>query len=131
MTRSAILRTHPPLLKDLRQVHQVVRVVGMPRFVGGAVGYRGDDTVRYFEDLPPAPRGELGLPDAVFMFVDTLVIFDHVKQQMKVLSCCRSHQKGVEKIEEVMEALASPPLPEGLPPLGKGGGPGSDITPPE
>ncbi len=125
--------TYDPLhlLRDLLQGYQVVRVAGMPRFMGGAVGYLGYDTVRYFEDLPPCPRDELGLPDAVFMFVDTLVIFDHVKQQMKVLSCCHSHQEGVEKIEEVLEALASPLLPEELSPLGKGGGLISDITPQE
>lgn len=125
--------TYDPLhlLRDLLRGYQVARVAGMPPFMGGAVGYLGYDTVRYFEDLPPCPRDELGLPDVVFMFVDRLVIFDHVKRQMKVLSCCHSHQEGVEKIEQVLDALASPLLPEEPSPAGKEGGPISDTTPQE
>ena len=119
------------LLRELLQGYQVVRLPGMPPFMGGAVGYLGYDTVRYFEDLPVCPRDELGLPDAVFMFVDTLVIFDHVRQQMKVLSCCHSHQEGVDRIDRIMDALASPLPNQEASPAGKGCGAISDVTPQE
>ena len=49
----------------------------LPRFAGGAVGYLGYDAVRAMEHLPHPPADDLGLPDAVFMLADTVVIFDN------------------------------------------------------
>jgi anthranilate synthase component 1 len=51
---------------------------GLPRFTGGAVGYLGYDLVRSIERLPAAPADSLGLPDAVMMIADTLVILDNL-----------------------------------------------------
>jgi len=55
-----------------------VEVPGLPRFIGGAVGYLGYDLVRSVERLPSPPTDTLGLPDAVMLFADTLVILDNV-----------------------------------------------------
>ena len=60
-------------LRALRPVH----VQGLPRFTGGAVGYLGYDAVRAIERLPGGPRDDLGLPDALFMIADTLVVIDN------------------------------------------------------
>src|SRR6266436_6640445 len=51
---------------------------GLPRFMGGAVGYLGYDLVRSIEHLPAAPTDTLGVPDAVVMIADSLVILDNV-----------------------------------------------------
>jgi anthranilate synthase component 1 len=51
---------------------------GLPRFMGGAVGYLGYDLVRTVERLPPGPPDTLGLPDAVMMIADSLVIVDNL-----------------------------------------------------
>jgi anthranilate synthase component 1 len=53
-------------------------VPGLPRFTGGAVGYLGYDIVRTIERLPPAPPDTLGVPDAILMIADSLVILDNV-----------------------------------------------------
>jgi len=50
---------------------------GLPRFVGGLVGYFGYDIVRLGEPLPHCPRDALGLPDLHLMRFDTVVVFDH------------------------------------------------------
>ncbi len=55
-----------------------VAVPGLPRFAGGAVGYLGYDVVRTIERLPNAPPDTLGVPDAVVMIADSLVILDNV-----------------------------------------------------
>jgi len=53
--------------------------VGLPRFTGGAVGYLGYDLVRSIERLPGAPADSLeGVPDAIVMVADSLVILDNV-----------------------------------------------------
>jgi len=53
-------------------------VPGLPRFTGGAVGYLGYDIVRSIERLPAAPADTLGVPDAVVMIADSLVILDNL-----------------------------------------------------
>jgi len=55
-----------------------VAVPGLPRFTGGAVGYLGYDVVRSIERLPNAPPDTLGVPDAIVMIADSLVILDNV-----------------------------------------------------
>src|SRR5712691_7049400 len=55
-----------------------VALPGLPRFMGGAVGYLGYDVVRSIERLPAGPADTLGVPDAVVMIADSLVILDNV-----------------------------------------------------
>src|SRR5207249_6418834 len=55
-----------------------VPVPGLPRFTGGAVGYLGYDLVRTVERLPHPPADTLGVPDAVMMIADTVVILDNL-----------------------------------------------------
>ena len=58
----------------------------LPRFLGGAVGYLGYECIRYFEPrVPMAADDVLGLPDAVFMLTDTLLVFDHLRRTIKVV----------------------------------------------
>src|SRR5215831_15902648 len=68
------------ILGDFRPVH----VDGLPRFWGGAVGWIGYDCVRAFEDLPLRKPDTLGVPDLAFVLTDTLVIFDNLRQTVKL-----------------------------------------------
>src|SRR2546427_597870 len=65
------------LARRLRELPGV-DVPGLPRFTGGAVGYLGYDLVRTIERLPRPPADSLGLPDAMVMIADTLVILDNL-----------------------------------------------------
>jgi anthranilate synthase component 1 len=92
-----------------------VPVHGLPRFIGGAVGYIGYDVVRYFERLPDTARRELDVPDAAFMLPDTLVIFDHVRHQLIVLANAHNtgdpdaaYDNAVEQIAQMVEILNCP-----------------------
>ena len=55
-----------------------VATPGLPPFSGGAVGYLGYDMVRTIERLPEPPADTLGLPDAVVMLADSLVVLDNL-----------------------------------------------------
>lgn len=58
-----------------------------PPFYGGAVGYLAYDAVRQFEpSIGPAAKDELGLPDALFIIADTLLIFDHRLRRLLVVA---------------------------------------------
>ena len=57
---------------------------GLPPFIGGYVGYIGYDMVRGVEVLP-RPHKPSGFPDALLGSVRTLLVFDHLKQDLKLL----------------------------------------------
>jgi anthranilate synthase component 1 len=81
-----------PLTLIQREIagHRPVKLPGMPRFTGGAVGYIGYEYVTRIEpSVPPAPRDELQIPLTYFMLSDTLVIFDRVKQTLRL--CVNAH----------------------------------------
>jgi len=65
-------------LADRMRALPSLAVPGLPRFMGGAVGYLGYDLVRSIERLPASPPDTLGVPDAVVMIADSLVILDNV-----------------------------------------------------
>jgi anthranilate synthase component 1 len=87
----------------------------LPRFYGGAVGYLGYETVGYFEKLPKPPENPLGLPEAIFVFVDTMVVFDHLKRKIKLVSHVhldgdidKSYAEAAARIEHLAAQLAGP-----------------------
>ncbi len=72
-----ILRTftrkfHPPRIPDI------------PMFSGGWIGYTGYETIQWVEDIPVYPATEDDVPDAVFLFFNTLIAFDHIKRETVV-----------------------------------------------
>jgi anthranilate synthase component 1 len=100
--------------KELRK-YQVVPLEGLPRFAGGAVGYLSYETVKRFEKLPSPAKDSLNLPEARFMFVDTMLVFDHVTHKIKVLSHIKlngdlekEYQKAVSKIDDLISRLQQP-----------------------
>jgi anthranilate synthase component I len=113
--KKQILEVDDPLeiIKKEIQAYRPVDVRGLPRFYGGLVGYIGYDMVRFFERLPDQKKPGLSIPDTFFMVADTILIFDGLKQNIKVVSnvCLdgRSdtelYTEAVEKIESVVERL--------------------------
>ncbi|MGE0101867.1 MAG: anthranilate synthase component I [Blastocatellales bacterium] len=86
--RGTEVRRQPMLdvLRDLMRPHRPVSVPGLPPFSCGAVGYFGYDAVRWFERLPGRAKDDLGIDTAVVMFFANLLAFDHVKNQIHIIS---------------------------------------------
>jgi len=59
---------------------------GLPRFLGGAVGYAGYDIIRHFEKLGASPPDDRRLPDLQFGIYDRMVVFDHVRKLVHVVA---------------------------------------------
>ena len=57
----------------------------LPRFQGGAVGFLGYEAAASFEHLPIPGKDPVGVPDGIFMYCDQLVVFDHVRQVMRIV----------------------------------------------
>ncbi len=59
----------------------------LPPFSGGMVGYLSYDAVRQFEPtLGDSPPDSLGIPDALFMLADTLLVFDHRLRRLQIIA---------------------------------------------
>jgi len=59
----------------------------LPPFSGGMVGYLAYDAVRQFEpSLGDSPPDSLGVPDALFMLADTLIVFDHRLRRVQIIA---------------------------------------------
>lgn len=95
---------------------QSAEVPGLPRFHGGAVGYLGYEAVTHFEPrVPLAKRDALGVPESWLMFTDTILVFDHVKQSIKVVAHVRldgdvdsGYRAAQRRIDEMVERLEQP-----------------------
>lgn len=74
------------LLRDSLAGHSPARLPGLPPFTAGAVGFFSYDAVRLIEKLPEIAKDELGMPDACLMFFDTILAFDHVRQEILLIA---------------------------------------------
>jgi anthranilate synthase component 1 len=102
------------IAKELHQ-YKVVSLEVLPRFCGGAVGYLSYETVCRFEELPSPEKDPLNLPETRFMFVDTMLVFDHVTHKIKVLSYVKlngdidkGYQTAIDKIDDLVTRLSKP-----------------------
>ncbi|NJK81466.1 MAG: anthranilate synthase component I [Chloroflexaceae bacterium] len=103
--------------------YRPVRLPDLPRFVGGAVGYMSYETVNYFEErLPHLQGSDYTMPEAIWMFVDTLLVFDHLRHRIQVVSHVHldtddldaEYQRGIERIEQMIKLLRQPLTPGDL-----------------
>ena len=93
----------------------------LPRFHGGAVGYLAYESVARFERLPVPEKNELGLPLAVFCFTETVLVFDHLKHRVRIVTHLHldapdleaEYLRGLAIINDVQQRLLQPVrLPE-------------------
>ncbi len=92
--------------------YRIIPIGDLPRFCGGAVGYLSYDVVNRFEELPSLDSDPLALPESLFMFVDTMLIFDHVTHKIKVISYVHldgdievEYRKAINKIDNLINKL--------------------------
>ncbi len=104
-----------PVQEEMEQ-YRLIPIEGLPRFHGGGVGYLAYDSIRYFEPrVPPMPADPQGLPESVFMFADTLLVFDHLRHDIKVVSHVRldgdvaqAYAAATRRIDDLVRRLSQP-----------------------
>ena len=104
----------PAIANELSK-YKIVPVGDLPRFCGGAVGYLSYETAIRFEDLPSPANDPCKLPESLFMFVNTMLVFDHVAHKIKVLSHVdltgdveEAYHQAVNRIDDLIERLNQP-----------------------
>lgn len=91
------------VLEEEMSRYRPVRIPGMPRFIGGAVGYLSYEYIHCVEPTVPTARNDiLGMPVAHFLITDTLVIFDRARQTIRLI--VNAHVNGEETAAESYEA---------------------------
>jgi anthranilate synthase component 1 len=109
-------------LAEILGQKSVAPLPNLPAFVGGAVGFFSYDAVRYLEKLPEGPPDDLGVPEALFAVTDTLVVFDHLRHKVLVVSLvdaaglrdvegegfAAAYRRAADDIRRVAERLATP-----------------------
>ncbi|HDZ21777.1 hypothetical protein LCGC14_0454530 [marine sediment metagenome] len=100
------------LLSEYKHVHHP----DLPRFTGGLVGYAGYDMIRYYENLPAAPPDDRNLPEMSFGLYRSMVLFDHVRKTIKVVSNAHvtddpgaAYHQATEEIERLVARLCEGP----------------------
>jgi anthranilate synthase component 1 len=118
--------TEDPLgfVRDYLARFTPVEVDGLPRFFGGAVGYVGYDMVRYFERVSLGKPTELDAYDSYLVITDTILIFDAVRQKIKVVSNAHleegtspevAYEEAKKKIDAIIRKMKTPALPASSP----------------
>jgi anthranilate synthase component 1 len=93
----------------------------LPGFVGGAVGILGFDLIRSLEHLPEPEGPDQPFPAVLFARYTTMVVFDHLKHRLLVVSLIPSdepreegYRRASAYVEEITATLRQSPTP---PPL--------------
>jgi anthranilate/para-aminobenzoate synthase component I len=88
--------THP--LKNLKKLlnrYHILPSPGLPPFPGGAACLINYDFVHYIEKISRNAPNDLKLPDAVFLFLDTILSFDHLTGKAWLQACPNAEEAVV------------------------------------
>lgn len=111
-------------LKEVERLLSRFRVAkdpDLPRFIGGAVGFLGFDTLGYFEPclgprLFATDRRASPFPEAAFLIAGKLVVFDNLKRRVRVIvhadlaggKIDAAYDLAVAEVDRLIKALRSP-----------------------
>jgi len=81
----------------------------LPRFFGGLLGFFSYDIVRYYEEIGDATIDDLGHDDAEFMYVKSLIVFDHWREEILLVSnIVLDDEKEIEnEYDQALERIES------------------------
>jgi anthranilate synthase component I len=85
---------------------------GVPRFIGGLVGYLGYESVRHFEPTLKSKMNRVAIPDGIYLLADTVVAFDHARRSLSLIANVLDGdaETANHKLDEI-ESCIHQPLP--------------------
>src|SRR5215475_6066680 len=88
---------------------------GVPRFIGGLVGFLGYESVRHFEPTLKSKMKRGQIPDGIFLLADTVIAFDHARRSLSLIANVLDGdvESANRKLDEIESRIHQP-----LPPTG-------------
>jgi len=86
---------------------------GLPRFIGGLVGYLGYEAVRHFEPTLKPQMQTAATPDGMYLLADTVVAFDHARRSLSLIANVLDGdiEAANRKLDEIQGRIRQP-LPQ-------------------
>jgi anthranilate synthase component 1 len=114
-----VVHTEDDIFAVLRRAlggHKPARLLGLPPFTAGAVGFFAYDAVRQIERLPELAKDELGIPDACLLFFDEVLAFDHVRKEIWLVVTAdvtkhkpsAAYDSAVRRLDKLEKRLTQP-----------------------
>lgn len=99
------------LLRDYYQRYKIENPTSLP-FVGGVVGYFGYDLNLQIERLPSINPDDVGIPDCLLGFYDSVIVCDHLENRVYIAATglpetdrVRAMQNAEEKIDALRQRI--------------------------
>ena len=85
---------------------------GVPRFIGGLVGYLGYESVRFFEPTLQSKMKRGAIPDGIYLLADTVIAFDHARRSLSLIAnVLDGDVESVNRKLDEIESRIQQPLP--------------------
>jgi anthranilate synthase component 1 len=101
-----------------------VHLPELPSSIGGVFGYWGYELIRWIEPTVPIypAQGSGDVPDAIFMHVNSILVFDQVKRKIWVIAFAdlrdnsleQAYQQASEQVQRMIGKLKAPFSPADL-----------------
>jgi anthranilate synthase component 1 len=120
------------VLKSVAENYHMAEMTGLPRFLGGLVGYMGYEMVSFFENIPN--RCPPDTPLAHFIIPDELLIFDNIQHTLTAATVVfiqpgddpqQCFEDALARTERLLSALSAAPTDA----IERDTGPALEMTP--
>ena len=83
---------------------------GLPRFIGGLVGFLGYEMARYFEPTLAPKMPTTNYPGGIFLMSDTVVAFDHARRSLFLIANALdgNSQAAEDRLNEIEARIHQP-----------------------
>ncbi len=106
------------VIDDILRENRAPGYASLPGFSGGLIGYFSYDFIRQIEKIPDRLRDDMDCPDFFFMFAGDVVIFDHFKRKIILVSNVdtrhlntsprKSYEEGLERLNALKKKIEGP-----------------------
>lgn len=105
------------IIDSLLEQRRAPAYAGLPGFTGGLIGYFSYDFARQIEKLPDISVDTLGCPDFFFMLAGDMVVFDHFKRKVILVSNVETgrfpsvksaYESGRENLDGIRKRMEKP-----------------------
>lgn len=105
--QSGMAKSPLEVIREFIKRYRVKRYEGLPRFLGGAVGYISYDCIRFFEKIKISSKEVLNFPDAVFLFTDRLIVYDNLKHTFLIVVLAQKgdYEESLKEINTIEKVI--------------------------